>query len=229
MERILLIEDEDSLRKIVHLNLEMESYEVISIPDGEQALKRLSSEYFDLIILDLMIPKINGLDVLKSFRTKNPEIPVIIISAKDTSGDRILGLKTGADDYLSKPFEFEELLIRVQNLLKRKVKDPSTENEDEFNFGVNHVNFKTFEAFNSNGEFNLRPKEVFILRYLINNKNQVVSRQDILKAVWGYDVYPSTRTIDNFIASLRKHFEADPKNPQYIVSIHGIGYKFISP
>lgn len=224
--RLLLVEDEKSLRDIIKLNLELENWEVVVAVNGEEALNKIDSEYYDIIVLDLMIPKINGIDVLKSFRIKKPDVPVIIISAKSTSSDRIKGLKVGADDYLAKPFDIEELLIRINKLVNRNASSADSKPLHTFTFGNNTVDFKSFSA-NKNGEIiELKPKEMQILQLLILNKNDVVSRKDILKSVWGYDVFPSTRTIDNFIASLRKHFEADPKNPVYIKSIRGIGYKF---
>ena len=226
MRRILLVEDEDSLRKVIKLNLELENYEVVAVPDGLQAVDKVEKEHFDLIILDLMIPHLSGIDVLKSTRLKYDNLPVIITSAKDTSSDRILGLKTGADDYLTKPFEIEELLLRIQKLLQRHASVSEENDMSYYEFGSSSINFKTFEASRDGNNFMLSQKEVLILKFLIAHKNEVVSRQEILKAVWGYDVFPSTRTIDNFIASLRKHFETDPKSPKHILSVHGVGYKF---
>ena len=223
--RILLVEDEKNLRDIIILNLELEEYEVISAVNGEDALNKIEGQYFDIIILDLMLPKINGLDVLASLRIKNPNIPVIIISAKGTSTDRITGLKSGANDYLSKPFEMEELILRIQNLVQR-ASNPSIDfNEDIFIFGHNKIDFKAYKGWHGDKSFDMSPKEAQIIKLLANNKNEVVSRHDILKSVWGYDVFPSTRTIDNFIATLRKYFEDDPKAPEYIKSVRGVGYK----
>lgn len=226
MKRILLIEDEKSIREVVKLNLELEKYEVIDAHDGFEALKKIEDAYYDLIVLDLMLPKLNGLEILEKIRLKNIETPVIIISAKDTSSDRIKGLKTGADDYLVKPFEFEELLLRIQKLLERSNATLDVIELNEFCFGNCSINFKSFTGKKGDNTFQLSQKEVQILKHLINKKNEVVARQDILKSVWGYDVFPSTRTIDNFIAALRKHFEENPKSPKYIHSIRGIGYKF---
>jgi len=226
-KRLLLVEDEESLRKIIQLNLEMEDFEVVSVHDGVTALDKINSEHFDLLILDLMLPQLSGMDVLKNIRVKDQDIPVIIISAKDTSTDRIQGLKTGADDYLNKPFEIEELLLRIQKLLERKSKDALKSDLDVVHFGDCCINFKSFSGKKAEVEFSLSQKETHILKFLINNSHAVQSRQDILKAVWGYDVYPSTRTIDNFIAVLRKRFEDDPKNPRHIKSIHGVGYQFV--
>jgi two-component system alkaline phosphatase synthesis response regulator PhoP len=225
--RLLLVEDEKNLRDVITLNLELEGYEVIKAVNGEEALQKINSEYFDIIILDLMIPKINGLDVLANLRLKNSNIPVIIVSAKGTSSDRIAGLRSGANDYLNKPFEMEELILRIQNLAQ----NVSTTNEvlkgDTYAFGINKIDFKAYKCWHGEQSFDMSEKESQIIKILINNKNQVVSRHDILKTVWGYDVFPSTRTIDNFIATLRKYFEEDPKDPTYIKSVRGVGYKFV--
>lgn len=226
MKRILLIEDEKGIREVVKLNLELENYEVTVAVDGMDGLQKIKNAYYDIIVLDLMLPKINGIEVLEKIRLKNLEVPVIITSAKDTSSDRISGLKTGADDYLVKPFEIEELLLRIQKLLERSNTQQDVIELNEFSFGQNSINFKTFTGKHGDNTFQLSQKEVQILKYLITKKNEVVARQDILKSVWGYDVFPSTRTIDNFIAALRKYFEDNPKKPQYIHSIRGIGYKF---
>ncbi|MDB4438882.1 response regulator transcription factor [bacterium] len=225
-KRLLLIEDEPSLSKVIKINLQIEGFEVVTTLDGEGALNKLDSEYFDLIILDLMLPKINGLDILQKHRLKNNTVPIIIISAKDTSSDRIKGLKYGADDYLNKPFEIEELLIRIQNLIKRAPDSEVRNTEEIISFGDNIINFSSFKAKHKDVDIELSSKEASILKLLISHEGKVVSRQDILKSVWNYDVFPSTRTVDNFIASLRKYFEVDPKNPQFIQSVRGVGYRF---
>ncbi len=225
--RILLVEDEKNLRDIIILNLELEDYEVVPAVNGEEALEKIEGQYFDIIILDLMLPKINGLDVLATLRIKNPNIPVIIISAKGTSTDRITGLKSGANDYLSKPFEMEELMLRIQNLVQRTPNTNNDFNEEIFVFGNNKIDFKAYKGWHGEATFDMSPKETQIFKLLLNNKNEVVSRHEILKTVWGYDVFPSTRTIDNFIATLRKYFEDDPKSPEYIKSVRGVGYKLV--
>ncbi len=224
--RILLVEDEKSLREVIKLNLELETWEVMCANDGAIAIQKLQEQYFDIVVLDLMLPKINGIDVLKNIKVNHPQLPVIIVSAKNTSTDRIFGLSTGADDYLSKPFEIEELILRIKKLVDRNPISTETVIEDKYSFGNNIIDFKAFTASKGNTQFELTTKEVQILKMLIQNKNKVVSRHEILKSVWGYDVFPSTRTIDNFIASLRKYFEEDPRQPVYIKSIRGIGYKF---
>ncbi len=228
MSRILLVEDEENLRKLVKLNLEHEDHEVIPATNGREALNKFNEAHYDLIILDLMLPLLNGIDVLEAIRVKNSNIPVIITSAKDTSTDRITGLKKGADDYLVKPFELEELILRIEKLLDRSAETKINSRLEEFEFGNNYINFTTYEAKHLSSVISLKQKEVLILKYLVAHENEVVSRQDILRNVWGYDVFPSTRTIDNFITSLRKSFEDDPRNPKHIISIRGVGYKFIS-
>ncbi len=223
--RILLVEDEESIREPLKLNLEIEGYEVVTAGNGRTGIKRFNEEYFDLIILDVMLPEMDGFQVCEQIRLTNTEVPVIFLTAKDASADRISGLKRGADDYLTKPFAFEELLLRIGNLIKRTSKSP--ENTPEiYEFGGNRINFATYEALAGGHQINLTKKEAMLLKLLIDRKNEVVSRQQILQSVWGYDVYPSTRTIDNFILSFRKYFEKDPKNPVYFHSIRGIGYKF---
>lgn len=226
MKRVLLVEDEENLRKVIKLNLKIENFEVIEATDGVMAQKKLSQEHFDIMILDLMLPELSGMDVLKFTQLNNLSIPTIITSAKDSSSDRINGLKEGADDYLTKPFEIEELLLRMNNLLRRSNKE-SAAIETTFVFGPNKVNFKSWQASRHDHSFELSQKEIQILRLLITRKNEIVSRQDILKNVWGYDVFPSTRTVDNFISSLRKHFEDDPKSPDFIKSVRGVGYMFV--
>lgn len=223
--RILLVEDEENIREVVKLNLELEEYEVITSANGKDALKKIEEQHFDLLILDVMLPDVDGFQICEQVRLSNMEVPIIFLTAKDTSLDRINGLKKGADDYLTKPFHLEELLLRVNNLIKRSSKSP--ENTPKiYTFGNNKINFITFEAETINGSFNLTKKEVKLLKLLIDRKNEVVSRQQILQSVWGYDVYPSTRTIDNFILSFRKYFEENPREPKHFLSIRGVGYKF---
>lgn len=223
--RILLVEDEEHLRKILKMNLEIEGFEVISTDNGRTALEYTEKQHFDLIILDVMLPEVNGLQICEQVRLRNSKVGIIIVSAKDSSIDRITGLKLGADDYLTKPFNLEELLLRVHNLIKRSTEEGAKDVE-QYSWGVNNINFITYVAKGVSGIFQLTKKEVLLLKLLIERQNQVVSRQQILQTVWGYDVYPSTRTIDNFILSFRKYFENDPKEPIYFHSVRGVGYKF---
>lgn len=224
--RILLVEDEENIRKVVKLNLELDDYEVVTTDNGKDAMKYFHEQNFDLIILDIMLPEISGLQICEQIRLTDTETPIIFLTAKDTPPDRVLGLKKGADDYLSKPFNLEELQLRVKKLISRSSKTPKMDME-YFEFGNNKVNFSTFEAVGNQGDMILTKKEAMLLKLLVERKNEVVSRQQILQFVWGYDVYPSTRTIDNFILSFRKYFEENPKEPKFFKSVRGIGYKFV--
>lgn len=223
--RILLVEDEEALRKIIKFNLELEGYEVVTCGNGLDALEVVSNQFFNVLVLDIMLPGINGIQICEQVRLRNHQVGIIFISAKDTSQDRISGLKAGADDYLTKPFELEELLLRVNNLVKRSSEDVET-GISEYTFGVNNVNFETYEAIGTGGPFRLTNKEALLLKLFIEKQNEVVSRQQILQYVWGYDVFPSTRTVDNFILNFRKYFEPKPKQPIYFHSIRSVGYKF---
>lgn len=222
--RILLVEDEKSIQDIVKLNLELENYEVVVTESGKEALQLFNQQHFELAILDVMLPDISGLQVCEAIRIKNSNIPIIIVSAKDTSSDRIKGLKFGADDYLIKPFNLEELILRIEKLISRS-KTVETETS-EFYFGPHYVNLSTYQATGISGEFTLTNREALLMKLFIDKKDEVLSRQQILQVVWGYDVYPSTRTIDNFVLSLRKYFEDTPRQPKYFHSIRGVGYKF---
>jgi two-component system alkaline phosphatase synthesis response regulator PhoP len=225
---ILLVEDEENLHEALRLNLELEGYDVTSAHDGAAALKAIQAEYFDLIILDVMLPEMDGITVAETVRISNNEVPILILSAKNSSADRVLGLKKGADDYLTKPFNLEELLLRVHKLIdkNKKLQDKSSIG-NSYTFGDNLIDFKAQEASTKNGQkIQLSKKETMLLKLLIENKNEVVPREKILQAVWGYNVYPTTRTIDNFILNFRKYFEDDSRNPKYFHSVRGVGYKY---
>jgi two-component system alkaline phosphatase synthesis response regulator PhoP len=225
---ILVVEDEEHLQEALKLNLELEGYEVTSASTGSIALKKVENEYFDLILLDVMLPELDGFDVCEHIRLKNIETPILMLSARSGSADRVLGLKKGADDYLTKPFNLEELLLRVEKLINknRKLQERSTLG-DSFSFGGNVIDFKAQTAINAKHEnFSLSKKEIMLLRLMIEYKNEVVSREKILQAVWGYQVFPTTRTIDNFILNFRKYFEDDPREPKHFHSVRGVGYKF---
>ncbi len=225
---ILIVEDEENLLEALKLNLELEGYEVSGVSDGAEALNAVQAEHFDLIILDVMLPELDGISVCENIRLQGNDIPILILSAKNSSADRVLGLKKGADDYLTKPFNLEELLLRVHKLIHKSNRIAQKKPvDDEYKFGKNSVNFKALQCTTKDGEtITLTKKETMLLKLLIQNKNEVVPREKILQAVWGYNVYPTTRTIDNFILSFRKYFEDDSRNPIYFHSIRGIGYKF---
>ena len=175
-----------------------------------------------------MLPELDGISVTETIRVQNNEVPILILSAKNASSDRVLGLKKGADDYLTKPFNLEELLLRVQKLIDKNKKMLDKDSVgDTYSFGSNVVDFKAQEAVTKSGErIQLSKKEAMLLKLLIENKNEVVPREKILQTVWGYNVYPTTRTIDNFILNFRKYFEADSRNPEFFHSVRGVGYKY---
>lgn len=225
---ILLAEDEENLQEALKLNLELEGYEVTVCGDGANAIKNVNQEHFDLIILDVMLPEVDGITVCETIRLKNMDVPILMLSAKSTSADKVLGLKKGADDYMAKPFNLDELLLRIQKLIKKSERISNKQTiEEVFIFGNNKIDFKASKAINYlNEEIILTKKEVMLLKLLAENKNEVVTREKILQAVWGYNVYPTTRTIDNFVLNFRKYFEADSKNPQFFQSARGVGYKF---
>ena len=226
-QRLLLVEDEEGLQNVIKLNLELEGYFVSIANDGIEALKLFNENRYDLVILDVMLPELDGFSVCTTIRLKDQKTPILFLTAKDSSQDRITGLKIGGDDYLVKPFNLEELLLRVEKLVKRSALDVVL--ADKFSFSNCAIDFSGYIAENARGEKRrLTDKEVKLLRLLITNKGNVVSRTEILETVWGYDVYPTTRTIDNFILSFRKFFESDSKNPNYFHSVRGVGYKFSS-
>ncbi len=228
---ILLVEDEENMHETLKLNLELEGYGVTSAYDGAAAMKAVDNEYFDLIIMDIMLPEIDGINVTQNIRLTNNEVPILILSAKSNSEDKVLGLKKGADDYLTKPFNLEELLLRVKKLIQKNKKlQDKTSVDETYSFGGHTINFKAQEAITAKGEkIQLSKKEIMLLKLLIENKNEVVPREKILQSVWGYNVYPTTRTIDNFILNFRKYFEEDSRSPKYFHSVRGVGYKYASP
>jgi len=224
---ILLVEDEEHLHDALKLNLELEGYEVSSAFDGPSGLKQIQQAHFDLIILDVMLPEIDGFTITETARLNNITTPILILSAKNTSANRVQGLKLGADDYLTKPFNLEELLLRVSKLIQKSTSILQPAVVEVFSFSGNTLFFQSLEATNKSGEkITLTKKEAMLLRLLVENKNNVITRERILQTVWGYHVFPNTRTIDNFILSFRKYFELDPKNPIHFISIRGVGYKF---
>lgn len=225
---VLIVEDEENLQEALKLNLELEGYDITCAENGAIALKKVDEGYFDLIILDVMLPEIDGFDVCESIRLKNIDTPILMLSARSGSADRVTGLKRGADDYLTKPFNLEELLLRIEKLIDKNRKlQVNSSVGDEYSFGGNTIDFRAQTALNSKGEeLSLSKKEIMLLKLLIEYKNEVVSREKILQAVWGYQVFPTTRTIDNFILSFRKYFELDPREPKHFHSVRGVGYKF---
>jgi two-component system, OmpR family, alkaline phosphatase synthesis response regulator PhoP len=227
-KRILLVEDEERLLEVVKLNLELEGYEVVQAVNGKEALDKFHANRLDLILLDVMLPQMDGFAVCRAIRLENRKIPILFLTAKNSAQDRVMGLKIGGDDYLVKPFDLEELLLRVTRLLERTSEDQKV-GKSEIKFGDNAIYFDRHQAIGSDGKlFDLGKKEIMLLRLLSERDGETVSREEMLDLIWGVDVYPSTRTIDNFMLSFRKHFEKDQRNPVYFQSIRGVGYRFVS-
>jgi two-component system alkaline phosphatase synthesis response regulator PhoP len=226
---ILIVEDEENLQEALKLNLELEGYEVGGCLNGATALERIHQEHFDLIILDVMLPDLDGIQVCEAIRLQQYDTPILMLSAKGSSADRVLGLKKGADDYLAKPFNLEELLLRVEKLIRKNEQSQIKSNEtDVLSFGKNRIDFPALTSVNHAGEsIALTKKEAMLLKLLLDNRNEVITRERILQTVWGYNVYPTTRTIDNFILNFRKYYEIDPRQPRHFLSVRGMGYKFV--
>lgn len=224
--RVLLVEDEEHLLQAIKLNLELEGYHVTTCSDGAGVMEIFRSAHWDLVILDVMLPGADGFEICQSIRLSNKEVPVLFLTAKGGASDRIQGLKIGGDDYLTKPFELEELLLRVQKLLRRSPVSSSSDLKS-YRFSGNEIHFNSFMVKGNKGKsFELSKREIHLLQLLIERKGEVVSREEILRIVWGVDVYPSTRTIDNYIVGFRKYFEKNPRQPKHFHSIRGVGYRF---
>ncbi|MGY6561757.1 MAG: response regulator transcription factor [Luteibaculaceae bacterium] len=229
-KRILLVEDEESIREVVKLNLELEGYSVTIAKAGGEAVDKFRSAAFDLILLDVMLPEMDGFAVCRTIRLEDTKTPILFLTARNAGIDRVQGLKIGGDDYLSKPFNLEELLLRVKILINRSNKHAVVStNTDEYEFSGNKINFLTFEITTYSGESKqLSKRELNLLKLLIERSGEVVSREEILETVWGYNIFPSTRTIDNYILAFRKMFEPNPKEPKHFFSVRGVGYKFVN-
>lgn len=223
MKKILVVEDEESMRLGLEDNLSFEGYEVESAEDGEVALKKIRENDYNLIILDVMMPKMSGFDVCKNIRKENNQTPVILLTAKGEEIDKVLGLELGADDYITKPFSLRELLARIKAVLRRGDKEIS----DSIVIGKLNIDFKTYNATQNGNPINLSSKEFDILHYLWDKKNSTVSRDELLAKIWGEDVFTTSRTIDNFVLKLRQKIEDNPNEPKKIITIHGIGYKLL--
>jgi len=226
---LLLVEDEESLRETLSMNLDMEGYEVNAVDTGMKALNAIKNEYFDLIILDIMLPEMDGITICENIRVQNNQVPILFLSAKGSSEERVQGLKAGGDDYMVKPFDLDELLIRIEKLIdkNKKITDRNSI-PDVYVFGKNKIDFAGQVGKDKDGKtIEFSKREIALLKLLIEHKGEVVSREHILQAVWGYNVYPTTRTIDNFILNFRKYFEKDTRHPKHFHSVRGVGYKFV--
>ncbi len=225
MANILIIEDEPAMQLGLRDNLEMESYQVEVAGDGESGLYKIKTGKFDLILLDVMLPKLSGFDVCKAARAAGINTPIILLTARGEEIDKVLGLELGADDYITKPFSVRELLARVKAILRRA--PSSTEHGEKVSIGKIQIDFKAFYATSANEEVKLSHKEFEILQHLYHHRNAVISRDNLLEKVWGYEESITTRTVDNFIARLRQKVEANPNAPKVIITVHGSGYKMV--
>jgi two-component system alkaline phosphatase synthesis response regulator PhoP len=225
-KRILIIEDEQDLVKGLKLNLSDEGFEVEWAINGKEGLRKAIEEAPDLIILDIMLPEMDGLEVCRKLRQKNIDLPVIMLTAKGEEIDKVVGLEIGADDYMTKPFSIRELLARIKARLRHSEKGGRAVPK-VFSFGDIEIDFVQFKVRLRGKELDLTSLELDVLKYFISHRGEVVSRNDLLDKIWGYESYPTTRTIDNHILKLRKKIEKDPSHPRYILSVYGGGYRFI--
>ncbi len=227
MPRILIVEDEPAMQRGLRDNLEVEGYEVETAGDGESGLRHILGQQFDLIILDVMLPKVSGFDVCRKAREKGVTTPIIMLTAKGEEIDKVVGLELGADDYVTKPFGLREFLARVKAVLRRQGGDRRSSGGPVRIADV-EVDFAAYTVQRGGKEITMTPKEFEVLMFLWENRNATVSRDQLLTEVWKYDDSVSTRTIDNFILKLRQKIEPDPSRPRHIITIHGIGYKLIA-
>ena len=223
--RILLVEDEPGLVMTLTDRLTSEGYVIETASDGETGLERALSEAFDLIMLDVMLPRKNGFDLCRDLRQKNVQTPIIMLTARGQVVDKVVGLKLGADDYVTKPFELMELLARIEALLRR-APVASAVSPETYQFGPVRVDFRRAEVDREGEPVELSSLEFKLLHYLIEHRGAVISRDKLLDEVWGYDAMPSTRTVDVHVAWLRQKIETNPRHPQFILTVHGLGYKF---
>lgn len=226
MKTILIIEDDVSILRGLKDNLAYEGYVVITETHGDKGLQTALHKDPDLILLDIMLPGMNGYEVCRRIKKEKPGKPVIMITARGSEMDKVSGLDIGADDYVTKPFSIPELLARIRAVMRRTVQAKGI--MDQFSYGRITMDFKKYQAFRDGREIKLSRKEFEIMRYLIINEGEAVHRHDLLNAVWGYEAMPTTRTVDNFILDLRKKLEDDPSKPRHIISVRDVGYKFVS-
>jgi len=222
--RILLIEDEAGLVLTLTDRLSREGYTIESTADGESGLERASADVFDLLLLDLMLPRMNGFDVCRELRRRGVSTPIIMLTARGQLADKVTGLKLGADDYVTKPFEMAELLARIEAQVRRGPAVPRP--SEGYAFGDIRVDFRRAEAVRDGQPIELSAREFQLLRYFVEHRGATISREALLNEVWGYNAMPSTRTVDVHVAWLRQKIEPNPRHPQFILTVHGMGYRF---
>jgi DNA-binding response OmpR family regulator len=225
MPTILLIEDEEAMLRGLRDAFEHHGYHVVTAEDGEAGLELVEKEQPDLIVLDVMLPGMDGFDVCRELRKRGFSAPILILTARGEEVDKVVGLEIGADDYITKPFSTRELLARVKAHLRRSAE--KTVKLSEYKFGDVKVDFAKLKAFKKGKPIDLTSTEFSLLQFLIEHRNEVVSREQILNKVWGYETYPDSRTVDSHILNLRQKLESDPHKPEFIITVHGLGYKFV--
>ncbi len=226
-QRILLVEDEVSIARGLLFNLEAEGYEVTHVPSGEEALAALEKNAYHLVILDIMLPGINGFEVCRQLRKRDTQLPVLMLTARETEDDRVRGLGLGADDYLAKPFSLDELMLRVEGMLRRSSwYRPENPEQSVYTFGPNRVDLTGQLGQTPRGEIALTDLETRMLRAFFDREGETLSRKELLSSVWGVSPQTETRTLDNFVVRLRRYFEADPSAPQHFHTVRGRGYRF---
>jgi two-component system alkaline phosphatase synthesis response regulator PhoP len=225
MTRILIVEDEPNMVAGLRDNFEFEGYEVISARDGVEGLQRALNDSPDLVVLDVMMPRMSGLDVCKQLKVKKPSLPVIMLTARGQEVDKVVGLELGADDYVTKPFSIRELLARIKAVLRRA--HPTGNGQERVTFGDIEVDMRACQVARSGKQVDFSSKEFELLKYFIGHRGEALSRDRLLEDVWGYDRFPTTRTVDAHIVRLRQKLEASPEDPRFILTVHGVGYKFV--
>jgi DNA-binding response OmpR family regulator len=225
MAKILIVEDEPNMVSGLRDNFEFEGYQVISAPDGVAGLERALTEAPDLVILDVMMPRMSGLDVCKQLKTKKPAIPIIMLTARGQEVDKVVGLELGADDYITKPFSIRELLARVKAVLRRAGIAPRP--AEKYSFGEVEVNLRSCRVSKRGKELDFSSKEFELLKFFLHHPGETLSRDRLLEEVWGYAHFPTTRTVDAHIVRLRQKIEPKPDEPRFILTVHGTGYKFV--
>jgi DNA-binding response OmpR family regulator len=225
MAKILIVEDEPNMVSGLRDNFEFEGYQVITAPDGVAGLERALSETPDLVILDVMMPRMSGLDVCKQLKAKRPSVPIIMLTARGQEVDKVVGLELGADDYVTKPFSIRELLARVKAVMRRV--GVTTKPSEKYAFGDVEVNFKSCQVSKRGKAVDFSSKEFDLLKFFLHHPGETLSRDRLLEEVWGYDHFPTTRTVDAHVVRLRQKVEPRPEEPRFILTVHGTGYKFV--
>jgi DNA-binding response OmpR family regulator len=226
MTKVLVVEDDPGILRTLADNLKFEKYDIVTAMDGETAYGLYQNQHADLIVLDLMLPRMNGLELCRKLRTEGDQVPILMLTARSEEADRVLGLDVGADDYVTKPFSVPELMARIRALLRRT--SSASGLPAMLKFGQVEVDFKKYVARKRGKPIEMTRKEFDLLRFLASREDTVVTRDELLNKVWGFDSYPVTRTVDNHVATLRAKLEPDPTRPVYIQTVHGVGYKFVS-